>query len=480
MRRDFDDNEIDVTALVEKYEQMRALGKKNYFDADEFALLAEYYNAGGDNEEVDDLIEEGLAMHPGSPVLMVLKAKSLVFSEMYEDALDYIRQLSDEQDVELALLKIESYLQTDQFDEADKEISKTLEIELSVDDLYFFITELGFLLNDVDRFDRAISFLEESIKIDGANIDVLVELAYSYEMKGDFELSIQYNNLLLDIDPYSYDGWVNIGRLYSLSEQYDKSIDAYDFALTIREGDVNVLKMKALSLFMNDNTEEAINVFETCLILTPNDESLYDSLLEAYEAMEQYDEMMKLIRMKQASFGNAGITAKEAYVYNLMGDLDKAEELFLQIPETEKETLDYYLLEGEMAFQRENYIVAEAAFMKAALISEDNENIIDKLVNISVARKKYEQAALYLEKLLNLAPDFPLARTRLAYMRFEIGEKEPFDELISQFSIEELRILHDMILGQESTEISTYSREKLLIRLNEIRENRVLFKNIKY
>ncbi len=480
MRREFDDSELDITSLVEKYEQMRALGKMYYFDADEFALLAEYYNAGGDSMEAEELISEGLKMHPGSPELMLLKVKTLVFSEMYEEALDCIRQLSDEEDVELALLKIESLLHTNRYNEADELINKTLEYELSVDDLYYFITELGYLLNDVDKFDRAIAFLEESIKIDDSNIEVMVELAYSYEMKGDIDKAIEYNNLLLDMDPYSYDGWVNIGRLYSLNEQYDKSIDAYDFAITIQDGDVNVLKMKALSLFMNDNAKEAIAVFEACLQLSPDDESLYDSLLEAYEAMGQYDEMMKLISKKQAAFGQAGILAKEAFVHNLMGDLDKAEALLEQIPDSEKDTIDYYMLEGELAFQRDNYTAAEAAYMKAALISEDNEDIIDKLINISVAQKKYEQAAQYLEKLLAIAPDFPMARVRLAFMRFEIGSKEPFDEIITQFSDEELRTLLDLIMGHEGADFSNYSREKMLIRLNEARENRVLFKNIKY
>ena len=65
-------------------------------------------------------------------------------------------------------------------------------------------------------------------------------------MKGNYEKAIEYNNLLLDIDPYSYDGWVNIGKLYSMNEQHDKAVDAFDFALTVNEGDVSVLKMKAL------------------------------------------------------------------------------------------------------------------------------------------------------------------------------------------------------------------------------------------
>lgn len=475
-----EENELDITSLVEKYEQMRALGRKVYFDADEFALLAEYYNAGGDNDEAEELISEGLKMHPGSPELMLLKVKTLVFSEMYEEALDYMRQLPEEDDVELPLLKIEALLHTDRYQEADELINKTLERELSVDDLYFFITETGYLLNDVDKFDRAISFLEESMKIDESNTDAIVDLAYAYEMKGNLEKAIDYNNRLLDIDPYSYDGWVNIGKLYSMNGEYNKAIDAFDFALTIQDDDLGLLKMKAMALYLNDNTPEAIAIFEECLQQSPNDESLYDSLLEAYDVMEQYEEMMKLIDKKEALFGRVGILHKRAFVYIHMGELEKAEALFAQIPDSEKDTLDYYMLEGELAFQHDDFMQAEIAYMKAALISEGNEEIIDRLANISVAQEKYEQAAEYLEELLGIDPDYPTAKSRLAFIRFEIGSKEPFDEIMAQFSTEELRALLNLIMGQEDADFSGYSREKILTRLNEARENRVLFKNIKY
>ncbi len=75
MERRMEENEPDITSLVERYEQMRALGKKVYFDADEFAQLADYYTAEGDIDEADFLIDEGLSMHPGSQELMVLKVK---------------------------------------------------------------------------------------------------------------------------------------------------------------------------------------------------------------------------------------------------------------------------------------------------------------------------------------------------------------------------------------------------------------------
>ena len=54
---------------------------------------------------------------------------------------------------------------------------------MSIDDLYVFITEVGYILNDVESYDRAISYLEESLKIDDSNPDVLIDLAYANEMK---------------------------------------------------------------------------------------------------------------------------------------------------------------------------------------------------------------------------------------------------------------------------------------------------------
>lgn len=474
------DDDIDITALVEKYEQMQSFGKKMYFDADEFALLAEYYNTEGNNEEADLLIEEGLKMHPGNSELMLLRAKSFVFSEMYKEALEYLQLVTDDGEVDIPLLKIECLLHLDRYPEADKLINKTLEQDMPIDDLYVFITEIGYLLNDVDKFDRAISFLEESMKIDESNPDVLIDLAYAYEMKSDFDKAIGYNNRLLDIDPYSFDAWVNIGKLYSMSEEYGKAIDAFDFAHTIREDDVSVLKMKALSLYLNDNVAEAIRIFEGCIEHAPDDESLYDSLLEAYEAMEQYDEMMKIIDKKEARFGTKGIPIQRAFVQINKNNIEKAEDLFAQVPENEKDSLDYFMLEGELAFYRQDFIRAEAAYIKAALISEENEHILDRLANISVVQEKYEQASEYLEQLLRISPEYPTAKSRLAFVRFEIGNKEPFDEIMEQFSDEELRSLLNLITDNEDTDFSKYNREKLLVRLNEARETRVLFKNIKY
>ena len=475
-----DDNELDISSLIDKYENMRALGKKIYFDADEFAMLAEYYNSGDDNDEAAQLIEEGLKMHPGSQALILMKAKLLVYITKYEEALEYLKIMSNDTDLDQPLLKIEALLHLERYEEAEKLSNQIIKQDLAEDDYYFFITEVGFLLNDVDLFDKSISFLEKAMKINKSNPDVIVDLAYAYEMKGDMPKAIEYNNLLLDIDPYSFDAWVNIGKLYSMNELYGKAIDSYDFALTIKENDLSVIKMKALSHYLNENVDEAIKLFRKCLSLSPNDESVYDSLLEAYAAIEQYDEMMNLIDLKEEQFGSDGILAKRAFVYINKEEYETARSIFDQIPENEKDSLDYFMLEGEITFYDGKLAESEAAYIKAALISEGNEDILDRLANICVIQEKYTQAAEYLEELLEISPDFPTAKSRLAFIRFEIGSKDPFDEIMNQFTDDELRELLGFIFGNEETDFKNFNREKIITRLNEARENRVLFKNIKY
>lgn len=474
-------NEIDITELIQKYEQMRYSGTNVYFDSDEFALLADYYNEFGDTAEAEYILEIGLNIHPSSSQLMIIKAKVFLIEEKYQEAYNYLVAIADDDlNVDYLLAKLESLLYLNRFDEADNLLSTTLKSDMHNEDLYTFVTEAAYLFNDVDKHNIAIELLETALKVDSTNIDVLIDLSFAYEMISDFDKAIEINNSVLDQDPFSFDAWVNIGKLYSIQQQYDKAIEAFDFALTLNESEVGVLKMKALSLYLNDNTAEAVCIFKECLENYPDDETLYDSLLEGYEVMEQYDEMLEVIDKKEKRFGSEGILLLKAHVYLNQEKYDKAQEIFEQISDKDKNSFDYFVLEGELAIHNKDLSTAETAYMLAMLDSPEDEIVIDKLSNISLEQGKNEKAAEYLEQLLVLNPDFPTAKARLAFVRFEIGAKEPFDEILSQFSDDELRALLNLVTNNESADYSSLNRDDIIRRLNEARENRVLFRNSKY
>ena len=51
---------------------------------------------------------------------------------------------------------------------------------------------------------------------------------------------------------------------------------------------------------------------------------------------------------------------------------------------------------------------------------------------------------------------------------------------MQQFTDDELLELLSLIMGTDKSNFTDFTREKILTRLNEARENRILFKNIKY
>lgn len=141
---------------------------------------------------------------------------------------------------------------------------------------------------------------------------------------------------------------------------------------------------------MNDNVEESIRIFKECLSNSPDDESLYDSLLEGYEIMEQYDQMLDVIDQKEKRFGSEGVLLKRAHIYLNQDRYEDAQELFEKIPAEDKDSFDYYILEGELALHNEDYEAAESAYMLAMLNSPDDEYTINKLANISLEQGNYE------------------------------------------------------------------------------------------
>ena len=125
----------------------------------------------------------------------------------------------------------------------------------------------------------------------------------------------------------------------------------------------------------------------------------------------------------------------------------------------------------------DDIVAAEAAFMLAYSISPKDVEVLDNLAEINSDNDNNEKAAEYLEQLNAVDPEYGIVQFRLAIVRFEIGEKDPFNEIINQISDEEvLRMLLGLFAMQVNKERSNYidlSREELLIRLYDVMDAKV-------
>ncbi|HMM04295.1 MAG: tetratricopeptide repeat protein [Prevotella sp.] len=467
----------DISSLIKRYQQAHESGKNPYFDADEFSDLAEYFDSIDELDTAREIIDAGLAIHPGNTPLLIKKAKLAVYDGEYELALELLDS-SSEYDFDLYLLKIECYLQLEQYQDAFALSEELLEKE-DDEPLDNVLAELGFLHVEADCFKEAVLYLQESLKHNPENIEVLSDLAYAHEMLGDFEAAIDATNKILDIEPYTYEAWVSLGKLYSLKEQFEKAIDAFDFALTINDADGNVLKLKAHCLSLVDRVGEAIEIFNDLLLSDPDDTSIHFLLAECYEALEMYDEALTCLQKYEDIEGETTeLLCKRAYIYLGKGDYQKALAIVEKGLKDNPYSLDLNMIAGEVEFLREEYKEAELYYLSIYSQNKENFQLLDRLAMVYIKEEDYQQAAFYTEKLLELDPTNLAVKQRLALLYFELGDEVEFNIILDQFTDKELLSLFELIYTPQSP--AYFDRDMLLAYLNKAREARTLFKNLKY
>lgn len=464
----------NILALVNRYKQA---GKNSYFDADEFGELAEYYDSIDELETAREIIDKGLSIHPGNLPLLIKKAKLIVYDGEYRKALKLLENIS-EYDFDLYLLKIECYLQLELYREAFEQSEELIEKEDN-ESLDNILSELGFLHIEADCFKEAALYFEESLKYNTENIEVLSDLAYCYEMLGDFDSAIDTSNKILDIEPYTYEAWVNIGKLYSLTEEYEKAIDAFEFALTINDSDNNVIKLKAHCLLLSGRIDEAVTLFKELLESDINDTTIYFLLAESFQALELYDEALSYLDQYEQSEGiTSELIVKKAYLFLEKEDYNTASDIVYSYLKENPESVDLNILAGEIYFKQEKFEDAEVHFLNAYALNKENFHLIDRLGVINIKKEDYEEAAHFTKILLELDPDNLSIKQRLVLLYFEIDDKEQFNDLLNQFSDKELLSLFNLIYASQSPDY--FNREMLISYLNKAREARILFKNLKY
>lgn len=471
------ESEKDISALLKKYNDAKEAGKNAYFDADEFGDLAEYYDSSDDLDTARDIIDEGLLIHPDSTSLLVKRAKLAVYDGDYEEALSLLKT-SSEYDFDLYLLRIECYLQLEQYQQAYKLSEELLEKEdqESLDNVF---AELGYLHVEADCHKEAILYFEESLKYNAENIEALSDLAYSYEMLDDFDAAIKTTNRILDIEPYTYEAWINLGKLYSLSEEYEKAVDAFDFALTINDSDSSVLKLKAHCLSLSGRVKEAIGIFEEMLQSKTADTFLYFLLAECHQTLEMYDEALSYLEKYQQLEGDTeDLLSKEAYLHMQRGDFRKASSIAENGALLYPDSSEFDIIAGEIAFRQERYPIAEKYLLNVYKQNKEDFHLTDLLAMINIKQENYPEAAYYTEELLRLDSNNLGVKQRLALLYFEMDNKERFNEILDQFSDDELISLFQLIYTPESNDY--FNRDMLISYLNKARETRTLFKNLKY
>lgn len=292
----------DIPRLLQRYLDAREKGKEPYFDADELSDLLDNFEESDNYKYFDEVLALGLKLHPGNIDLQVRQCRFYVYNEDYDSALALIGSIAETDSQDLDLLRLECYCMLGQY---DKVVEFTEDIAArDCDYLELAFEYIAPLLSDMEMSKEAHDYIRRGIALFPDNLTLKEELSYNLEMEGNIDSAIAICNELIDKDPYSHDYWFSLGRLYSIKSEFDKAIEAFDFALTCDDSDPELKILKAYCLYMNENYGKALEVYKEIEADSDISERIKPLMAECYIKLEDYEgayDMLKGIIGKKVS-----------------------------------------------------------------------------------------------------------------------------------------------------------------------------------
>lgn len=442
--------------LLVRYEQMLKDHANYYFDADDLEEIAYQYEIQDRYKEALEVVERGLSMHPGSLTLGIKRAKYLLCLDCVEEAEKQIYSIPHDS-VDAVLICAElSFIQSD----AKKAISLLNSLlssdEMSID-LCFDIIDMYLDFGYVEEMKDFI-FAVDKVLPDGE--DALRELALIYEDRQEYDLALSIYDILLDRDPYSHVDWFNMAKVQALKKDYDKAIDACDFALTIKDNSEIVLSFKGYCLYDKGDYTEAIEVFKELLNIEENKSMIYELIAECYSKLEKNQEAIQYLNdALLCSPDNANLYYQQASNYYDMGDIPQALQCLRKSVELDPEDADALAFLGEIYIEIKEFEEAKNVLGQSINLKPENQEVLVLLGDLASQEADYESAITYYEQALSANSYEVKLIFKLILAHFNSGNQEKAVSLIKQLDEATLQIDNIEEISEENRKELEQTRE---------------------
>lgn len=379
---------------ISKFESMLKTNSVYFFDAVEFEEIIQYYLSISKLSLAKKAIVLGLEQHPGSVVVKLLKVELSVIEDDIDDALRLLAEIEalEPNNDEVFIQKATISSKRGNHKEAITFLNKSLEFS---DEPYDVWAMLGMEYLYLEDFENAKLNFINCLDVDLDDYSSLYNVVYCYEMQEEYEEAITYLKLLLDKNPYSEVGWHQLGRQYFELKNYEKALEAFDYAVLIDESFIGGYLEKAKSLEKLERYEDAIANYLITLKLDDPTAFVYIRVGECYEKL------------------NILGTAIEYYKKAVHEDplLERA-----------------WVLLADVHYEEEQYEKAIYYINKAIEIDDLNTVFWRKCADINLKLNFYEEAVKAFRKCLELGDDVIAIYISIVDVLFFMGE---FDEALN-------------------------------------------------
>ena len=223
------------------------------------------------------------------------------------------------------------------------------------------------------NYKSSIGYSQQALNLSKTKAPVYLQLAKSYFMIENYDSSAYYGQIATLLDPNSDEAFYILAKSENNIKKYEKAFNHINKAININPNIADYYNVRGVSNFGLEKYDEALSDFKQVLKLDPNNTSVYKNLANVYIAQNE---------------------SSKAIEYIDKGILDSKGD----------EKVQYLILKGNYFRSLGKLDDAQAAYLEAKKISNENPIVLTNLAAIMIDKGEFEGAVENCTKAIELDP----------------------------------------------------------------------------
>ena len=242
-----------------------------YYEAEELEKIIEIYLEETEYQKAKKAINYALGVYPDNEDLIHNVLLLLNDFEMWNDLLSLSLKYKDLPDVWIDGHRVTALLHLGMEEDAFNLFRKIKEKYIAnKEDLSIIYQAMGEALYEVDLFDASIEVMEEAIQILGENPDYYWLQINSYLLQENKERTLEMADRISKMSPFDMKSWFHLGVIYKDIDEFEKSIDAFEFALNLGYKNKNIYINLIAVYELNKNFVKALEKVKEYMQIDPD------------------------------------------------------------------------------------------------------------------------------------------------------------------------------------------------------------------
>ena len=439
-----------LNQLISEFEgPLRSLSPKQWTEKS-FNKLIQHYEVQGSISNALEVVELAIQYCKSKVSFYIIKARLLMAQFRFDEAMQTIQVAEPFVSVHnMDLHLIHARLLALQKKEAEAlNLIEGLKCRFHKTELQEIYLVEAFIYESMKDFEKMFYTLKEVLTTNPNNSKALQQIWVSVEFSKKYEESVELHQKIIDINPYSYLAWYNLGHAYSCLGEYEKALEALEYSFLINPRfEQGYLDCAELSLQVG-MYEKAYTCYEEANEMFGPDTELIAFMAECLIKLRRFPDAKKLLKQSvhQDPY-NDEVFFYLGECYTHEHNWQKALENFL-----EAISLDEYREEfhagAALAYENLGMLKkAELHYGKAARIGQEQSQYWSDYIKFLIRRENYVKAKKVLDKAdkYSVGPDLVCCRIALLLQSGSEREAHALIEELLQDYPEQIHHLYGIL-----------------------------------